>query len=35
MKWIREKFKIRYDQMEKAYTIPLKVMIHTKAKELK
>ena len=34
IKWIREPFKISDDQMDKVYTIPYKVMIHTKAKEL-
>ena len=34
IKWIRELFKISDDQMDKVYTIPYKVMIHTKAKEL-
>ena len=34
MKWICEQFKISDDQMDKVYTIPFKVLIHTKAKEL-
>ena len=34
MKWIHEQQQISDVQMDKVYTVPFKVMIHTKAKEL-